>query len=168
ATDSSGNRSSAVCSAPPLTTGNCRTRGFWGSKQATITSDDLAFLSGLSLRGSTGDNFDPVTVKSFQDWLNAATATNVAYMLSAQLAAMELNVKLLKQNPSQFLFTSAVYSACGVGFPQGLTIATLMKAANDDLAVHNRTFSGSPSRACQEAMKNVLDDANSNKSIFVQ
>jgi sugar lactone lactonase YvrE len=170
AADPSGNPASAICPAPPLVTGTGRTIGFWASKRSTISLGDLAFLRSRNLKGYNGDDFDPVTVRSFQDWLSAANATNMAYMLSAQLAAMELNVRLLGQDPTQFLFTGTVYSACSVGFPQGLTIATLMSAANSDLGMagHNLTLSGSQYRSCQEAMKNVLDDANGNKSIFVQ
>src|SRR5262249_52383787 len=86
----------AACPAPPLGKGKNRTRGFLGSKEATITSSgtssDLSFLGRLNLKTASGEDFDPGSVSAFQTWLNAAAATNMAYMLSAQLAAMELNV----------------------------------------------------------------------------
>lgn len=44
---------------------------------------ELAFLSSLNLRKASGDGFDPATYTSFRNWLLNATATNVAYMLSA-------------------------------------------------------------------------------------
>jgi hypothetical protein len=103
-------------------------------------------------------------------WLLNATATNMAYILSAQLATMELNV--LSGNVSG---TALVYapqlSACGaiaglssLGF---ISINDLMTAAAASLCADSYTLSGNPDRACQEALKTALDDANNNKN-FVQ
>ena len=49
-------------------------------------------LRNLNLRNADGSNFDPTTPAQVKTWLSKATATNMAYMLSAQLAAMALNV----------------------------------------------------------------------------
>jgi hypothetical protein len=98
-------------------------------------------------------------------WLLNATATNMAYILSAQLATMELNV--LSGNVSG---TALVYapqlSACGaiaglssLGF---ISINDLMTAAAASLCADSYTLSGNPDRACQEALKTALDDANNN------
>src|SRR5438093_2791256 len=89
----------------------------------------------------------------------------MAYMLSAQLAAMELNVSHGFVSGS-----SLVYEAClkDFGYPTGfISINALMTAANNALCADGYTPSGNPDRALQECLKNALDDANNNKN-FVQ
>ena len=49
-------------------------------------------LSALNLRNADGTPFDPANGQQLKSWLLKATGTNMAYMLSAQLAAMALNV----------------------------------------------------------------------------
>jgi len=70
------------------------TLGFWSNKngQALFGADDLALMVSLNLRNADGTAFNPASYSAFRTWLLNATATNMAYMLSAQLAAMELNV----------------------------------------------------------------------------
>jgi hypothetical protein len=87
-----------------------------------------------------------------------ATATNMAYMLSAQLAAMELNVE------AGFVDGSAIVFSPELGF---ITIGDLMTAANSALGTDGLTLVGDPNRAAQEALKNALDAANNNTN-FVQ
>jgi hypothetical protein len=48
-----------------------------------------------------------------------------------------------------------------------ITVNDLMAAAAAEVLVHAQTRNGSLDRPYQEAMKNVLDDANNNKT-FVQ
>ncbi len=89
----------------------------------------------------------------------------MAYMLSVQLAAMELNVL------NTFVSgTALVYETClmDYGYSTGfISINDLMAAADAELCAHPVTKSGSPDRAKQECLKNALDDANNNKN-FVQ
>src|SRR6266478_9080499 len=73
------------------------TKGFWSNKNGQAKINDggtsvpeLAILSSLNLRNALGANFDPTTYTQFKDWISSASATNMAYMLSAQLSAMEL------------------------------------------------------------------------------
>jgi hypothetical protein len=140
------------------------TLGFWSNKngQAVMTaagmSSELAALSALNLRNASGSNFDPATYAGFRTWLLNATATNMAYMLSAQLAAMKLNVLAGFVNPA-----SIVYSPV-LGF---ITVGNLLAAADASLGANGLTLSGSPDRAAQEALKNALDAANNNQN-FVQ
>src|SRR5205823_2315436 len=74
------------------------TLGFWSNKngQALITGADLCVLNGLHLVNASGATFDPVAgcpsptsaqvsagKTALANWLLSASATNMAYMLSA-------------------------------------------------------------------------------------
>jgi hypothetical protein len=153
------------------------TLGFWSNKngQALVNTNtgnvsvcgaplpvsDLAWLTSLNLRDGAGNGFDPATYASFRTWILSATATNMAYMLSAQLAAMELNVLNGKVNGS------AIVYAPGTGGSDFKSICTLMGLANTELGAHASVLSGSPYRAYQEALKTALDRANNDLN-FVQ
>jgi len=91
---------------------------------------------------------------------------NMANMLSAQLAAMKLNVLHGFVNGSALIYAPAL-SACGTAGLSSLgfiSINDLMTAANQSLFDHPNTPAGNPDRACQETLKNALDDANNNKN----
>ncbi|HEU5343421.1 MAG TPA: hypothetical protein VFU60_03670 [Ktedonobacterales bacterium] len=147
------------------------TLGFWSNKngQKLITSSDLAFLDGLNLVNASGAAFDPSTTTSvggpqLASWLLGANATNMAYMLSAQLATMELNVRHGFVSGNALIYAPGATSADAAGFA---TVSDVMGEANTDLGVNPITLSGNPDRTYQEALKNALDNANNNKT-FVQ
>jgi hypothetical protein len=142
------------------------TLGFWSNRngQALVGSDDLAMLVALNLRNAAGANFDPATYAAFRTWLLSANATNMAYMLSAQLAAMELNVFNGKVNGNALIYAPGTLSANSLGFAK---VNDVMTEANNELGPHGLTLSGSPFRSYQEALKNALDKANNNLN-FVQ
>lgn len=146
------------------------TLGYWSNKngQQTMTTynmtNQLAMLSGLNLRNANGSNFDPATYTAFKNWLLAATATNMAYMLSAQLSAMELNVSTGKVTGTSLVYAPGANSANGSGFAQ---VGALMAEANTELGLHGSTLAGSPYRNYQELLKTALDGANNNLT-FVQ
>jgi hypothetical protein len=142
------------------------TLGFWSNRngQALIGSTDLAMLDSLNLVSATGSAFNPTTAGQVKTWLLNATATNMAYMLSVQLAAMELNVFNGFVVSSTLVYAPNVTGANGAGF---ISIADLMAAANTDLgtAGHNVTISGGTGaafRAYQETLKTALDQGNNN------
>jgi len=156
-----------------LGAGGGLTLGFWSNKngQKLETADDFNFLSSLCLFNAAGtdQNWPAANTQqlasaktNFSNWLLAASATNMANMLSAQLAAMELNVR------HGFVSgTALVYAgSCGnTGLnSEFISINDLMAAASADLCTlgHNKTLSGSPYRANQECLKNALDRANNN------
>jgi len=105
-----------VCTAKPA---NGLTLGFWSNKngQQKLQANDPAWrtlLNGLNLRNANGT---PYTVpggsfssaySNFRTWLLNATAVNMAYMLSAQLAANELDSAYNNLNPA----TAIVVPAC--------------------------------------------------------
>jgi hypothetical protein len=101
---------------------------------------------------------------AFKNWLLSATATNMAYMLSAQLAAMELNVEAGFVNGGALVYAPGTNSANGLGFA---TVSNLMSEANAELTSHGTAFAGDSWRSYQEALKNALDKANNNQT-FVQ
>jgi hypothetical protein len=149
-----------------LGNGGGLTIGFWSNKngQALVTSADLTFLGSLNLRNLNGSNFDPANYAGFKTWLLNATATNMAYMLSAQLAAMELNVRHGFVNPGALISAPGTNSANPNGFA---TVGDIMAEANAALGANGVVLSGSPVRPYQEALKNALDAANNNGN-FVQ
>jgi len=152
--------------------GGGHTLGFWSNKNGQATMNDggsvcseLALLNGLYLRngGGTRMNFG-CDYNAFRTWLLGASATNMAYMLSAQLAAMELNVESGFVNGGALVYAPGTNSANGLGFA---TVNNLMTEANTELTLHGTALAGDSWRTYQEALKNALDKANNNQT-FVQ
>jgi len=133
-----------------------------------IGSDDFQMLTNLNLRNANGSAFDPPSQTQFRTWLLNATATNMAYMLSAQLAARELNVyntSLANHvDANALIFAQGTTSANIAGFA---TVGAVMAQANTELGLHGSTLSGSPYRTYQEALKNALDKANNNLTFIL-
>ena len=165
-----------------LGAGGGLTLGFWSNKngQNLENASDFTFLTGLNLRNATGGNQDfngtlAQNKTALNTWLLNASATNMAYMLSAQLTAMELSIR----HPVSGLpgGSALVYGGdCVKGYQQSgqlpgsngfITINDLMTAANTELGLHGLTPSGNQFRAFQECMKTTLDRANNNIN-FVQ
>jgi hypothetical protein len=156
---------------------NAVTLGFWsnkngqliltGSKSGTAFLSQYTFINGLNLKNATGGSAVPfANYAALQSFLLKATATNMAYMLSAQLVTMELNVA------SGNVAGGTIIYAPGTGLSYNgvtdfTTVTNLMAAANTELGLHSLTLSGSPYRAYQEALKNALDGGN-NGNNFVQ
>lgn len=142
------------------------TLGFWSNRngQALFGADDLALMGSLNLRNANGTAFNPASYSSFKSWLLSATATNMAYMLSAQLAAMELNVLNGKVSGTALVYAPGATSANGLGYA---TINALMAEADASLGTDGYTVASGATRSYQEALKNALDRANNNLN-FVQ
>jgi hypothetical protein len=137
------------------------TLGFWSNKngQKLTTAADLLYLSGLCLSTAAGGDFNPTTTGQLSSFLLGANAVNMANMLSAQLAAMEMNVR-----KGFVLSTAVVYNPC-LGF---ITIGNLLAQAEAALCADRNTPSGDePNRGTQTCLKNTLDAANNNLN-FVQ
>jgi hypothetical protein len=142
------------------------TIGFWSNKNGQTAMNDggtlapeLALLVGLNLRNANGSNFDPTTYNQYKTWLLNALATNMAYMLSAQLSGMELNVEAGFVNGNSLIYAPGTTSANGAGFA---TVNAVMAEANAELGLHGYTVALSAVRTYQEALKNALDKANNN------
>lgn len=135
---------------------NGRTLGFWSNRngQSLIDGGDLSLLSSLNLRGADGSDFDPADKDALRYWLLDGDATNMAYMLSVQLAAMELNV-----------FNGFVDGG-GYYVPAGMTVNELMDAANDSLWLFWWVPADHDERAEQEQLKNWLDELNNGAGLL--
>jgi len=149
--------------------GGGKTLGFWSNKNGQRVigdfADDIVLLGALSLRNANGTDFVPTTYGAFRTWLLNGTATNMSYMLSVQLATMELNVHYGLVNgfglvyAPELLTFAPVAGLNGLGF---IPVGDLMAAADAALAANGSAVSGNADRAYQEALKDALDDGNNN------
>ena len=153
--------------------GGGKTLGFWSNNNGQAKMNDgggvaseLTLLSGLNLRNNAlpNNNFDPANYTTFRSWLLNANATNMAYMLSAQLAAMELNVEGGLVNGEALIYAPGTQSANALGYAK---VNDVMAEANTSLGANGDTTATGATRTYQEALKNALDKANNNLN-FVQ
>jgi hypothetical protein len=157
--------------------GGGKSHGFWGRPNGKNTINDggsaaseLALLSGLNLRDANGNDFDPATYDEFKAWNGSAKAVNMAYMLSVQTSANVLAIEAGFVNPSQLVYAPGLLAHApipGLSAAGFISVADLITAANAELGLHGATPAGSPYRAYQEALKNVLDKLANNLG-FVQ
>lgn len=120
-------------------------------------SEAIALLINMNLRNAQGNHFDPASYSHLKTWLLAATTSNMAYILSAQLATLTLNAQVGSVSRSALVWTGLRFT----------TVDALILAANDELGLHGFTALGDPNRAIQEDLASLLSQANSNSS-FVQ
>lgn len=143
------------------------TLGFWSNKNGQNTMNAgpggmvgaLSMLSGLNLKNANGSDFNPTSYTQLRTWLINATSTNMSYMLSAQLAAMSLNVFEGKVSGTSLVYASDTNSANAFGFA---TVDALMAEANLALGSDGYTPANDANRGYQERLKNALDKANNN------
>ena len=166
-----------------LGAGGGLTIGFWSNKNGNWVlangkfslDSNLAFLRSLNLVDANGQAFNPTTIAQWNSWLLNATAKNMSYALSVQLAAMELNVRLAPVRLSNGSVVGGVSSSSIVWAPFTMsggstgyaTIGDLMAEANTFLGIYPSVPSGHPMRARAEALKNALDNANNNRSFVL-
>jgi hypothetical protein len=129
-----------------------------------ISSCDLTLLSNLNLKNPDCSDFNPTTVAQFEQWLNMGTSSNMSYLLSVQLATMELNVVNNFVNPNQLIYAPGTNSANANGFA---TLSAILAEANIALGVDGCATPSDPNYAYQTALKNALENANFNYN-FVQ
>ncbi len=168
-----------VCLGSGSTGGNGGGLGYWTNKngQSHITGGYLCELNTLCLRNADGSNFDPITgcpapsngqvntgKTSLKNWLLNATATNMAYMLSAQLAAVKLNVLNGYLDATRLIYAPGTLSANAAGFA---TLNAVMAEANTLLCANPLINAGNILRTRAEALKNALEAASGNSN-FVQ
>jgi hypothetical protein len=155
------------CTVP----GGGLTMGFWSNKKGNkiITSDGattgtgknlkpgvVSLLNGCQLRNANGTihTFSATNgYADFRSWLLGANATNMAYMLSAQLAALKLNVYNGNVDGNAFDLCSS------------MTINALISTACDQLVMDGNTVAGNPTGVAQEMLKNCIDAINNNGQV---
>ena len=157
-----------------LGAGGGRTLGFWSNKNGgdILRANDNSILKAvlaLNLRKADGSRLGTtVSLGTFQKFLTEASATNMANMLSAQLAAMKANTLSAGGVSANALIYAPGTTAGGtLGFA---TVTQVMDEANELLATGGTRLvigSGHPDFARAEALKNALDRGNNNVN-FVQ
>jgi hypothetical protein len=156
-----------VCSRTP----GGLTLGFWSNKNglALVDASDFEYLTALNLRNANGSARDFIDTlnknkTALSSWLTGANATNMANMLSAQLAATVLDVR--------HGFTNGTIPVDGT-----TTVNDLITYANSLLAnpIAAGTFAGqngsvtvasSALRTEQDRVKTILDRINNGGSFF--
>lgn len=143
------------------------TLGFWSNKNGnkiitgnsagngtTLLPAVVTLLNSCQLRNANGTVHTFTNNYSlFRTWLLGGTATNMAYMLSVQLAALKLDVNYGYVDGNAF-------DLC-----QGSTVNALIQTACDQLAMDGNTVSGNPTRTVQEMLKNCIDAINNNGAV---
>ncbi|MCM2276135.1 MAG: HYR domain-containing protein, partial [Candidatus Didemnitutus sp.] len=191
ATDDAGNTAwceQKIVVANTLGAGGGHTMGFWSNKNGQSVFNSFngtaAMLNAMNLRSANGSPFDlPVTAaglntstsfSTLSSWLNATSATNMAYMLSGQLAAMKLNVHFAGTtalakfgtgvNGHAYIHAPGAQSANAWGIT---TVNALIAEANAALGANGLTLSGSAARDYQTALKTALDRGNNNLNFVI-
>ena len=171
--DSLNNNFGNVC----LGAGGGLTLGYWHNKNGNnVITKSLGGLSGLNallgplfLRNGAGGIVVPfASLTAFDNWIVGANANNMANMLSAQLAAMKLNVVSGGVSGSAFVYAGSCGNNPG-GNPNFISIDQLMADSAGQLQLHPVTTAAldPTNRTIQECLKTALDDGNNNKN-FVQ
>jgi hypothetical protein len=165
------------------------TIGYWQNKHGRGIIEDMMLLdelSALNLRDQAGDHFDPATVDEWRTWLKGANGENMAYMLSAQMAAMYLNIQadfvdaadfvlVEKQDGTlTFLDISDVIDAANevLGLnPDGVGGLLLVSGATDGEAdasgfVTTLAMFDGTLRDYAGFLKNILDDGNNDENFI--
>ena len=154
------------CTAP----GGGLTMGFWSNKNGnkiitgntsgngtTLLAPVVTLLNSCQLVNANGTiHTFTNSYSAFRTWLLGANATNMAYMLSAQLAALKLNV--YNQNVDGNAFDLCSH----------MTVNGLIGAACDSMTGpgNQLTLAGNPSRPGQEMLKNCIDQINNNGDLI--
>ena len=155
-----------VCTGP----GGAKGLGFWTSKngEAALTQTGtieytLAQLRNLSLRNADGTEFDPYTYGQLSTYLKGASAKNMAYMLSAQLATMFLNTEMGYVDR----YNSYIHTPGCFWWGNFMNVDVLIWYTNYYLSYKTTADGKDPDRGYLECLKNAFDNANNNLA-FVQ
>ena len=158
------------------------TLGFWSNKNGNKVLTGVAAGNGANLLPAVtnllnapcagGGKFvtSTGTIKTFtgtfadlKDWLLRATATNMAYMLSAQEATL-----LLDTHYGSTIGSPPAVDGNAFDLGSGMTVNGLLSAACDSITGpgNQYTLSGNPSRPGQEMLKNCIDAINNNGQVI--
>jgi hypothetical protein len=157
--------------------GNGRTIGYWGNRNGARTFVDVGGLaivnSIVDKQNATGCQVDFVDHAGFTTWLRDAKATNMAYMLSAQLAASMLNVAAFEAGtPGVGLSADTLVYAPDLSFADADGYARLgdiidaALAALDNLSCAT-VLPGNSQRGALSVLKDALDNANNNIGLLI-
>ena len=144
--------------------------GFWSNKNGnkiitgnangtgtTLLPAVVTLLNSCQLVNANGTiHTFTNSYSAFRTWLLGANATNMAYMLSAQLAALKLDVDYGFVDGNAFDLCSH------------MTVNGLITAACDSMTGpgNQLVLAGNPSRPGQEMLKNCIDAINNNGDVI--
>ena len=152
-----------VCYGVP---GQGLTQGYWHNKNGKATmlaGNCLPGVLALPLRKADGSFLGSVSMAQFQNFLVSTSATNMANMLSSQLAAMYLNVNCSHKVAGTDLVYAPSLTTYGIANAAGLaSINAIIAASIVELNAHGVTIVASDDRTKQEALKTALDRGNNN------
>ncbi len=150
------------------------TLGFWSNKngQAILTAHPgwAAAISALHLVGPTSPKktlpwiyrtFTSGQYADFRTWILNATATNASYMLSAQLAATELNV-LYNGQDTTVLVKVVLETSPGVFVTTWEPLSQVIAEATSFLGSHLDTTAAGVNRDNALMYKDIFDGLNNN------
>jgi len=147
---------------------------YWMSKEGEATLNDnggiqeeLWWLSYFNLRNEDGSQFHPADYKQLRTWLQLANAKNMAYKLSAELAAMLLSHEAGFVKPYSILYVPA----CGImGANQqfGYLFDLVWKTSGSLFTDGSTTGKNkTEARSLQQCLQQAWENANNNLN-FVQ
>ncbi len=144
------------------------TRVYWANSGQTIMtklgmSAMLSMLNGSNLRNANGTFATFSTFTAFRTFMIGASTTNMANMLSAQLAAMELNVANGNVCALNMIYAPGTTSANGSGYA---SVADIIAEARAALGANGNTTAAGAARTYQTALESALENANGNSSLF--
>jgi type IX secretion system substrate protein len=116
-----------------------------------------------SLCNADGTDFDPYTYTQLSTYLKGASAKNMAYILSAQLASMFLNIEMGYVDGNN----AYIYTPGCVWWSNFVNVYNLMTYTNYYLAYKTTADGKHPDRGYLECLKIAFDNGNNNLT-FVQ
>ena len=140
--------------------GDAHTIGYWQNKtgQAQFTANGgLAIVNALPLFNATGPQADFANYGAFKTWLKSANAKKPKYMLSAQLAAMVLNVQILGVDDTSLVYAPLLPNSDASGFIQLSQLIADAIAALENPAATTLSLN---------RLSDALSAANSNKTFL--
>jgi hypothetical protein len=178
--------------------GNPRTKGYWANNgRSSITQADINFLNTLYLRNLNGTRFTitgttlAAEQNNLSNFLLGANSNNPANQLSAQLVAMELNVRHGGVNGASVIYEPGLWayrnvSLNGVSGPGAIymnvynggfiTVNDLMAAASTTMQYYYQAANsaaagfmatGSTYYGFENAMETALDHGNNNLNFVI-
>ncbi len=152
---------------------SAHTKGYWHNQNGYATMNDggtivpeLQMLNALCLvrlDGSPADFNTSNPLAGFQDfstWITSdSNGSNMACQLSAQLAAMELNVEAGFVTGDQLIFAPGANSSNSLGIAK---LSDLMAEANASVCANPNTSASGAARDHQTALEQALDNGNNN------
>ncbi|MCV0403834.1 MAG: hypothetical protein K5924_08990 [Chloroflexi bacterium] len=148
------------------------TMGFWSNRigQALIDAADRTALNSFYLANGSGADTNFANNGAYKNWLLAASATNMAYMLSAQMSATYLNTVNAYGGSNPITNPNAIVTnSCGTfdTTADGCSVAELIGYAQWLITNNPYTVAASAARTEQERVKNLFDAINNNQNLVL-